>query len=57
MTRLDDDEDSRLDILSVLSGNNNDMDSDDEDDNAMETGSLGKNLGAIFDNATEMDRH
>ena len=56
MTRLDDDDDSKLDINSVLSGN---IEDDDDDDNACEDadyygndnleGVFGKNLGAIFD--------
>ncbi|KAL7539979.1 hypothetical protein ACHAXR_009780 [Thalassiosira sp. AJA248-18] len=47
----DDDEDSKLDLNSVLSGNTEEY----EEDNHLE-GVFGKNLGAIFDDAKEMDR-
>lgn len=54
MTRLDDDDDSKLDINSVLSGNIEDDDDDDNEDadyygNDNLEGVFGKNLGAIFD--------
>ena len=56
VTRFDDDDDdSKLDLNSVLSGNN--TEENEDFDNMEDVFGFSKNLGAIFDSAQQIDQH